>query len=408
MNNFKICFLVLTSLFLHFAVHSSAPHAIYLTWQKNPESRMMVHWVTGIKDSNDHVEYRLEGEEEWQKKQGYHKNMPEEQPYKIHHLELKDLKPRGHYQFRIVTDGKIYKFRTMPTDLRFPIKFIVGGDIYTRELAPVREMNKQAAKLNPHFALIGGDIAYTAFPERRGFLRPGPKEKANRWLEWLSAWQKDMVTPDGFLIPMVPAIGNHETMGFYNEGPDQALFFYALFPIASPENSGYYHLDFSDYISIFVLDSGHTHSVKGNQKTWLENTLRKRESIPHKFALYHVGAYPSIRDYTGSLSSSIRNEWVPIFDQYGLSAAFEHHDHAFKRTHLLRHNKIDPKGVLYIGDGAWGAAEPRKPKREIPWYVASFFSKQHVILVTVGEGRRTYHAIDVKGEVFDEFSQGGD
>ena len=50
---------------------------------------------------------------------------------------------------------------------------------------------------------------------------------------------------------------------------------------------------------------------------------------------------------------------MPLFDNYHLTAAFEHHDHAFKRTHLLRANQTDPGGTLYLGDGSRRGAESR-------------------------------------------------
>lgn len=44
---------------------------------------------------------------------------------------------------------------------------------------------------------------------------------------------------------------------------------------------------------------------------------------------------------------------APLFEEYELTAAFENHDHTYKRTHRIRDGWWIPRGVLYLGDGAW-------------------------------------------------------
>jgi hypothetical protein len=51
---------------------------------------------------------------------------------------------------------------------------------------------------------------------------------------------------------------------------------------------------------------------------------------------------------------------VPLFERYGVKLAFEHHNHAFKRTYALLNEQIDASGIVYIGDGAWGGGDIRK------------------------------------------------
>jgi hypothetical protein len=42
------------------------------------------------------------------------------------------------------------------------------------------------------------------------------------------------------------------------------------------------------------------------------------------------------------ISKSMRKHWVPLFDQYGLDAAFENDHHVYKRSKLLKGDKTDP------------------------------------------------------------------
>ncbi len=126
----------------------------------------------------------------------------------------------------------------------------------------------------------------------------------------------------------------------------------------SPETS-YATLDFGDYLSLVLLDTGHISKIDGEQTAWLDKTLVERADRPHLFVANHVPAYPSFRDFeenilepwTGALN---RKHWVPLFERHNVDVVLEHHDHTFKRTHPLKDGVADAGGVLYLGDGSWG------------------------------------------------------
>lgn len=401
-KSFVLLFLSLLLLSVQMNAQLYDPVAIYLTWQRNPESTMTIQWITAKDRINDEVEYQFNGQKTWHKAVGTHDDMPEKHPYLIHRVELTDLYSDTAYIFRLGADSVSYKFHTMPTDLSTPVRFVAGGDVYHDDISLVEEMNRQAAATDPDFALVGGDIAYSAskypFLVRLGFKG----ENFDRWLQWLICWKRTMITSQGYLIPMLPSIGNHDVVGGQNQTPNEAKFFHALF--AMPGKQGYNVLDFGRYLSLFILDTGHTHPIKGAQTNWLSQALENRQEIPHKFALYHVGAYPSVRPFKGKLHQLVRKYWVPLFERFGLVAAFENHDHAYKRTHPILAGAINPKGVLYIGDGAWGVAKPRTPKTSQEcWYIAESLPKRHVIMVTLKNDGRHFAAIDANGNIIDEY-----
>ena len=252
------------------------------------------------------------------------------------------------------------------------------------------ECRRLVAEQDPMFTVIGGDIAYAN----------GDPKLVKRWYRWLAAWKKHMVTSRGRLIPLLMVIGNHEVQGGFGQRPEKAPYFYSLF--AMPGQRGYNVVDFGRYMSLILLDSEHTHAIDGRQTDWLGRTLANRQDVPHIFGVYHVPAYPSVRKFNNRVSAKIRQHWVPLFEKFGLDAAFEHHDHAYKRTHLIRAGTVDPRGVLYLGDGAWGAL-PRKTRED--WYLTKTASRQHFILVTIDGQSRTFQAIDIKGHVFDHVHQ---
>ena len=93
---------------------------------------------------------------------------------------------------------------------------IFGGDLGNR---PVNaDMNIVAASHDPYAAFIGGDIVYD-----NGYL-----ECYCMYDRFLTDWQKVMVRSDGALIPIVPAVGNHDAgknafSGAYHHN-DETLF----------------------------------------------------------------------------------------------------------------------------------------------------------------------------------------
>jgi hypothetical protein len=223
-----------------------------------------------------------------------------------------------------------------------------------------------------------------------------------RWLDWIKVWHTHMITPQGHLIPMIAAIGNHDLIGGFDQTPAQATVFSALFPM--PGKRIYHVLDFDPYLSIFILDSGHANPVAGLQAQWLRTALEERQKVTHRLALYHVPAYPSIRDFHHKHSAIIRTSWVPLFEQGGIQAVFEHHDHAYKRTYPLLKGRIHPQGIVYLGDGGWGVEKPRslRTKRS---YLAKFAAVRHFIAVTLTSTSQHFKCVNDQGQVLDEYNQ---
>lgn len=368
------------------------PPALYLQWQRDPTTTMTIHWHT-FGQARTELIYRHAGSTNWSPALG------SAQPFVgtdrwVHIVELTGLKPAMVYEFAFEPDGKIFKFRTMPKDLSQPVRFVTGGDVY-HQTNWMSRMTALAAQMDPAFVLFGGDLAYA-----HGGTN---EEQITRWFDYFTIWKQSAVTPDGRLIPMLVTIGNHEVKGSYRKPLDNARSFYTLF--SSPGPQGYQCLDFGKYLSLLLLDSDHTHTIAGEQTEWLGKQLSQRRKVPHVFPVYHTPGYPGFREDTGTQAKEVRTHWSPLFDKYGVKLAFENHDHCFKRTHPLRANKIDPKGTIYLGDGAWGVGlrkpDPTKPK----WYIAKSGDIRHLYLVTLYSDARHVVAINEGGQIFDEVYQ---
>lgn len=363
---------------------------VYLTWGSHPESSMTIQWITGVNETSNVITL-VDGPSF----QGTSAIFPHDSTYLVHKATITQLKSDTTYKFKL-PDGTCAAFKTMPQTLCRKVGFIVCGDCYHDSLELLEHMSKLAAKQNPDFCLIGGDIAYTSstfatFPE-----------STKRWIEWIDTYSKTMVRGDGTLIPLIPAIGNHDVNGRYSQTPEQAKSFYTLFS-TMPGPNGYQALDFGSYMSLFVLDTGHTHPIEGAQTAWLKEALSSRRGQKYKFALYHVPAYPSCRKMTTLMSPEVRAHFVPLFEEFGLNAAFENHDHCYKRTYQIKGGKAVDRGVLYIGDGGFAVEKPRtpRPKEEIP-LIEKTASKTHFVFVSLSECGVAFQAIDRDGVVFDE------
>lgn len=355
--------------------------ALYLTWFSDPTTTMTIQWHTPDDEPNDTV-YVEKEDGKWHPIEGSHQSL---NYLYIHVAHLAALHPDTEYRFRIGDDSPIYKFRTAPAHLDHPLRFVVGGDVF-QSIKLFRRMNQTVVKQNPLFAVIGGDIAYaTSWNPFR--LR---SSAFNRWISFLSEWKNQMVAEDGRLIPFLLAPGNHDI------APDNYELFFTLF--AFPQYQLYRAIDFGDYFSLVLLDTGHFQPIEGRQTLWLNQTLAARTHFPYRFAVYHEAAYPSFYPYHGSTPKKIRTYWCPLFEKYRLSLAFENHNHTFKRTHRLKGNRIDAEGILYLGDGCWGA-RPRKTNDM--WYLEKRARKNNIYVVDLTAREAKVEAIDLFGEVLD-------
>ncbi|MFS8563553.1 MAG: metallophosphoesterase [Rhabdochlamydiaceae bacterium] len=284
----------------------------------------------------------------------------------------------GLTSFGVGDEPEIYTFQTLGENK--PLKFVVGGDAYyKRDL--FEKMNKEVAKQDPDFVVMGGDIAYTV-GGGRGIFK-GREWEISRWKAFFKAWQSGLVKSNGHLIPIIPVVGNHDVR---RKDSDQEALFYKFFSLPR-EYEAYQVIDVGEDVSLFLLDTGHTSPIDGAQTDWLNKVLEERRDRKVKLAGYHIAAFPSFYSYDKGVSVKIRENWVPLFERYGVSAAFEHHNHCYKRTHPIKEEKIDPQGIIYLGDGSWGIP-PRIPlKPGVIWYLAETRSENAYFLVSIENGK---------------------
>ena len=368
------------------------PFYLYVTLGEEGHSEIGVHWHTMAKADATVVHYDTESrggdpEAYAHKGEGSSRQIDglEDRRY-IHGVMLTGLTPDTVYYFVVGDAATGYSaentFRT-PPDVA-PIRFIQGGDMHV--LPSTRALTKLAGQYDPAFCIVGGDIAYA----------DGDLRRIRQWDAWFDIWTENMVTPDGHLIPMVQAIGNHEVNREESEDSHVRAPFYMNFFFTQGDKP-YFVRRIGKLISFIILDTGHLVPYE-DQVDFLREQLEAHADFPAVFPIYHVTFYPSARSFDDSRSVRGREHWKPLFEEHGIRVAFEHHDHTLKRTYPLLNGEIHPNGITYIGDGAFGV-----PTREIipNWYLEVAESIQHFWLATVDEEQIHLVAIDADANFVD-------
>ena len=392
--------------------------SVYLEWVDDPLTTMVVNWVEEPGEE-EFIEYRRFGAGSWSSQSGDSEPIPgtSERRYTV---KLSNLDPGQAYEFRIGGTGQISKFRTAPENLDNPFRFIVAGDILDEDDKPIDyeeakedfvKVSEHAASSDPYFAVLGGDIAHAK----------GDINRVDQWLEFFELWSKNMITPDGYMIPIAAAMGNNEVPNRFGDDPDDAIFFFAFFSYPQDQwgsKISVGRLDFKKYLSIVTLDSDHTVRIPGQQTAWLNNTLQNRDDVRHVIPIYHVAGWPAFisRTLRGTQEDLVRNYWHKVFRNNRIRLVFEHHDHIYKRTHPIGdcedqiNNQLDclfndqaEDGVIYMGGGSWGSDNGRGAENR--WYHDNVIDKIHnFVLVEITNNTRTATAIGENGTIIDQFT----
>lgn len=366
-----------------------APDTLFLTWQQDPTTTMTIQWVGPETADETTIQYRPIPGELWQAARTATKPFPNTD-LKVHRCELTGLAPGSEYNFQIGRSSPLYHFRTMPAKATDTIQWVSGGDSGID--AHAIGTNILAARQEPYFALIAGDLAYDNGRSPETFLK------------FLQNYSRHMIDPKGRLIPLISCLGNHEVNGGYKckraDSPQYLSVFDGFY-----RDLTYGVFDIGDYLSLVLLDTGHIAPIPGEQTDWLAATLAARQDRPHLIVANHVPAYPSYRPPEApgeklGTGEENRLHWSPLFEKFNVDVVLEHHDHTFKRTHPLTGGLRNKYGVIYLGDGSWGKIRaPKQPEDRS--YLAKVSEAYHMTVHRL-EGEQRFHvALEETGKVAD-------
>ena len=384
------------------AARAAEPAAVFVTWDGDPTTTLSVDWHLAPGTDIAALQLRGPGIPRWRTVRGAAVPFPHS-TRTVRRARVTGLRPDATYELRI-GGAAPWRVRTMPARLTRPVTFAAGGDTQAGD-AQFGATNRMVAARDVDFVLLGGDLAYSN----------GDPRLVRREETWFETVTRTLVTADRRLIPVVAAVGNHEIFSERDTTAatrrmidstgvklGDATYYRVLHAHAAQRQHN--AVDVGDYLSLLLLDTDHAGPVDGAQTAWLRDALDRRRAVPHLFPIYHVPGYPSVRAYEGRTSARVREHWAPLFDAAGVRVAFENHDHAYKRTFPIRGNRRDSTGVVYVGDGAWGAGPRpigRDHKGEPAWYLDRTASVNHGIIVTLDGAAARLEVRDSTGAMID-------
>lgn len=319
-------------------------------------------------------------------------------PRFVHRVALSGLVPGATYAV-VLVDGDVVvaperRFRALPA--RGAVRVVVGGDVMPT--VESRALAAHALRRDPDLLVLGGDLAYD---------NGDPAEVA--LVDDFVAFLVDATTtaePTPRLVPVVAAIGNHEALRDMDlavrpRALHGAPFYDALFLDGRASAATYRAVLLSDVAALLLLDSGHVEPHAGAQTAWLDATLALTGRRPFRLAAYHTPLYPSVRPMADLHAVAGRAAWEHRFVAGGVAAAFEHHDHALKRTRPLVAGRDAADGVVYLGDGSFGRP-PRAVRADLDDRFVTALAAMHVWVVDVRADHASARAIGPTGDVLDE------
>ncbi|MGE2818062.1 purple acid phosphatase family protein [Mycobacterium heidelbergense] len=271
---------------------------------------------------------------------------------RVNHARLTNLTPETDYIYAAVHDGAEPEpgtVRTAPVG-RKPLRFTSFGDQSTPTLDKLPSgygtdnIGSPAAgdttlaieRLGPLFNLVNGDLCYANLAQ----------DRIRTWSNWF-----ENNTRSARYRPWMPAAGNHENE--LGNGPIGYGAYQTYFQVpdsgSSPEMRGMWYSFTAGSVRVISLnnddiayqDGGnfYVHGYSGGeQKRWLASELaaaRRDADIDWVVVCMHQTAI-STADRRNGADLGIREEWLPLFDQYQVDLVLCGHEHHYERSHPLR------------------------------------------------------------------------
>lgn len=357
-------------------------------WQHDPAHEAILSWTTAEEGTSHRVHIRKNGDAETQivesQRNGKHTGTIDGNSLYFHHARLRNLEPGTRYDVKLESDGEEspeLHFYTAP-DEDTPVSLLFGGDSRSG-WEERKQMNRFMVRLTEEQTKAGRP-PILALAHGGDFIQNGRSLKD--WSRWLSDHELT-VGPSGRMLPVIPTRGNHDSGPLFNEVFD-----------FEKDSANYYAMNLTPEVRFVTLNT--SSSTAGDQRKWLDKELA--QSRPRNRWLvcqYHIPAFPAVKVPSGAFIS-----WVPLFESFNVDLVCEADGHCIKRTPPLRDYKIDPTGVVYIGEGGLGVGQ-RSPKAS-RWYLnspeAMTGEGHHINLLTFASDGLTARTILLDGSVFDE------
>jgi hypothetical protein len=247
--------------------------------------------------------------------------------------------PRGRHPLRFTSFGDqgtptLGKLFTPPAGVTLPGTLFVNDNLG----GPAAGDTVQGVeRLRPLFHLFNGDLCYANLAQ-------------DRVRTWWDFWNNN--TRSARNRPWMPSPGNHENE--LGNGPIgyQAYQTYFALPPSDGQTDitrGLWYAFTAGSVRVLAIanddvcyqDGGNSYVrgySGGAQKAWLERELaaaRADRAIDWVVVCMHQVAISTADKFNGA-DLGIREEWLPLFDRYGVDLVVCGHEHHYERSHPIR------------------------------------------------------------------------
>ncbi len=272
-----------------------------------------------------------------------------------HHARIAGLAPDTAYSYAVVHDGaepELASFVTAASG-RAKFTFTSFGDQGTPTVGKKNaagtfvndNLGSPAAgdttagveRVRPLFHLFNGDLCYANIA-------------TDRVRTWSDFWENN--TRSARHRPWMPSAGNHENE--LGNGPIGFAAYQTYFSLPPTDGQtdttrGLWYAFTVGSVRVISLnnddvcyqDGGNTYVrgySGGAQKVWLEQELARSRSNPDVdwvVVCMHQVVISTADKFNGA-DLGIRQEWVPLFDRYGVDLVVCGHEHHYERSHPIR------------------------------------------------------------------------
>ncbi|MCW4385612.1 metallophosphoesterase family protein [Salinibacterium sp. SYSU T00001] len=325
------------------AAPTAVPDRVILTPTETPETSQHVNWRTSTEVTTPRVQFALSGPSpvdaasattveassttEFSADLGY--------GIRHHSATMTGLEPDQTYLYR-VGDGETWsewlEFTTATVGAS-EFSFLVQGDAQNDNKAYTSRAFRAAFEARPYAELVvhAGDLIDTETSDAE-------------WGEWHEA-----AAFANQYMNVVAATGNHE----YYPGPELSEHWGAQFeypkngPDATPEiqaalSETVYYVDYQG-VRFIALNStqGFSAAQGAAQTEWLEAVLAENPNQWTVVTFHH----PVFSVTSGRDNASLREMWLPLFEEYDVDLVVQGHDHAYGRGNLFANEQDLPAGA---------------------------------------------------------------
>jgi 3',5'-cyclic AMP phosphodiesterase CpdA len=341
-------------------------HGLHLQFGADAASEMVVSWHTLASVRNPRVVLgRIDGtvERTAVAEQSDYTDAKSQRIVYAYHAALTGLEPDTAYLYAALHDGAEPRFGTFHTAPRgrAGFTFTSFGDQGTPTLGKryvpppgvtipnppyvndnlgspaAGDTTQGVERLRPLFHLMNGDLCYANLAD-------------DRIRTWWDFWANNSRSARN--RPWMPAPGNHENE--LGNGPIGYRAYQTYFSL--PPTPGQTDLTRGLWYAFTVgsmrvisvanddvvyQDSGNSYVrgySRGAQKAWLDHelaTARRDRDIDWIVVCMHQVAISTADKFNGA-DLAIRQEWLPLFDRYGVDLVVCGHEHHYERSHPIR------------------------------------------------------------------------